>query len=218
MEPIKSLFRWCFQCGAPCEISKIVSTGASTSVNTNCDRGHENNWNSLAKEGQFHEGHDTLAASILLSGLSYQRFSEAMEIGNIEFFRKDMFYRLQKKFLFLAINNVYVRQARKLIEELKRGEIVYLLGDGRCDSPGYGATYGTYSLMNEKDNRIVDFFIAHVKIVGLGYLIKYFESCGVDIDILTTDQHKQIRCFLRKEYPETNSTFGIEQRIRGRNS
>ena len=212
------LFRWCFQCGAPCEISKIVSTGASISVNTNCDRGHENNWNSLANEGQFHEGHVTLAASILLLGLSYQRFSEAMEIGNIEFFHKDTFYRLQKKFLFPAINNVYVYQARKLIKELKCDEIVPLIGDGRCDSPGYSATYGTYSLMNEKDNRIVDFFIAHVKIVGssqgmkkygLEYSIKYFEPCGVDIDILTTDEHKQIRCFLRKEYPEICHQFDI---------
>ena len=180
---LQFLFRWCIQCGAPCEISKIVSTGASISVNTNCD--HENNRNSLAKEGQFHEVHVTLAASILLSGLSYQRFSEAMEIGNIEVFRKDTFYRLQKKFLLPSINNVYVRQARKLIEELKHDEIVSLIGDGRCDSPGYRATYGTYSLVNEKGNKI-----AHVKIVdssqgmekyGLEYSIKYFESCGEDI-------------------------------------
>ena len=77
--------------------------------------------------------------------------------------------------------------------------------------------------MNENDNIIVDFFIARVKIVGysqgmenygLEYLIKYLESCGVDIVILTTDQHKQIRCFLRKEYPEICHQFDIWHRAK----
>ena len=62
--------------------------------------------------------------------------------------------------------------------------------------------------MNEKTHEIVDFFIAHVRIVGnsqcmekydLAYLLKYFESCGVTIDTITIDF--QIRSFFKKGVP-----------------
>ena len=207
---LKQLFKLCSQCGSTAKITKIMSTGALIAVSTECNLGHNNIWNSLPKEEQFYEGHTTLAASILLSGLTYQRFREAMDIANVQFFSKNTFYRIQNKFLFPAINNIYIRKSKKVVEALKREEKVCLVGDGCCDSPGFSATYGTYTLMNEKTNKIMDFFIAHVRIAGNSqcmekygqeYLLKYFESCGVKIDTITTDQHLQIRSFFKKGVP-----------------
>ena len=37
------------------------------------------------------------------------------------------------------------------------GQTVVLAGDGRCDSPGYSAKYGTYTLMDTTADLIVDF-------------------------------------------------------------
>ena len=47
---------------------------------------------------------------------------------------------------------------------------------------------------------------------GLEYLLKYFESCGVKIDTITTAQHLQIRSFLKKEYPHICHQFDIWHR------
>ena len=75
---LEIFLKWCQQCGAPSEISKVLSKGASISVHTHCHDGHKNTWNSLSTE--YPEGQVTLAASILLSGLTYhyQQFSEAI--------------------------------------------------------------------------------------------------------------------------------------------
>ena len=37
-----------------------------------------------------------------------------------------------------------------------------LAGDGRCDSPGHSAKYGTYTVLDVKSNKIVDFKVVSV--------------------------------------------------------
>ena len=109
--------------------------------------------------------------------------------------------------LFAAINNVYQRKMGQIIERTKQQNNECLVGDDRCDSLGFSATYGTYTLMNENNNEIIDFFIAHVRNAGnsqnmekyeLKYLLDYLTSHGLNIDTLTTDQHLQIRAFFEK--------------------
>ena len=40
------------------------------------------------------------------------------------------------------------------------------IGDGQCDSTGYCAKYGTYTLMSTDINKIIDFHVVHVAISG----------------------------------------------------
>ena len=95
--------------------------------------------------------------------------------------------------MFPAVNNIYQRKAREILQR------------------GFSATYGTYTLMNEKNNAILDYFIAHVRLAGnsqnmekygLKFLMEYFTVRGLKIDSMTTDQHLQIRKYLREEYPD----------------
>ena len=53
----------------------------------------------------------------------------------------------------------------KIIYDLK-GSDLDLGGDGRCDSPGHCAKYGTYTLMELSSNKIVDFQCVHVSQAG----------------------------------------------------
>ena len=53
------------------------------------------------------KGNLDIAASILLSGSSYVPLKEAMDIAKINTISETKFYRIQKKTLFPAINNVY---------------------------------------------------------------------------------------------------------------
>ena len=47
-------------------------------------------------EREVYDGHVAIAASILLSGGTFQPFHEAMEIAKVKMFQKNTLYRIQK--------------------------------------------------------------------------------------------------------------------------
>ena len=93
-----------------------------------------------------------------------------------------------------------------------------LSGDGRCDSPGYSAKFGTYTLMNSADNQIIDFTVTHCSIAGnsarmelhgLKELIGRLKDNLITVNSLTTDRHTQVRKYMRKEEPKISHQFDI---------
>ena len=73
------------------------------------------------------------------------------------------FFRHQKCYLQPAISLTWERQQRKLISELleeKKGLV--LGGDGRADSPGHSAKYGSYSIVDLNRNKVVDMKLVQV--------------------------------------------------------
>lgn len=93
-----------------------------------------------------------------------------------------------------------------------------MIGDGRNDSPGYSAKYGTYTLMSVDINKIIDFQVVHVRNAGnssrmekwrLVTLLNKLCHHEVTVSTLTTDRHVQIRVFMRKEHPEINHQFDV---------
>ena len=129
--------------------------------------GHMNTWNSMEhdskKNQKQYDGHVTIAASILLSGGTFQPVREAMKIAKVKMFEHNTFYRIQKSLLFPAIINIYQRKMRVIFERTKENSVC-LVGDGRCDV--FRATFGNYTLVNETNNEIIDFFISHVRNAG----------------------------------------------------
>ena len=78
-----------------------------------------------------------------------------------------------------------------------KGERLILAGDGRCDSPGHNAKYGTYSIMQVTTEKILDFSLVQVSEVnnsngmekeGLKRCLENLETDGQIIDILATDR------------------------------
>ena len=75
--------------------------------------------------------------------------------------------------------------------------------------------------MNESNNEVIDFFISHVRKArnsqnmekyGLKFLLDYLTSRGVKIDCLTTDQHIQIRAYLKREWPSISHQYDVWHR------
>ena len=51
-------------------------------------------------------------------------------------------------------------------------------GDARCDSPGYSAKYGSYTLMDLVTKKILDFQLVQVCMSNLSYVeIKLMKYC-----------------------------------------
>jgi solute carrier family 8 (sodium/calcium exchanger) len=71
------------------------------------------------------------------------------------------FFRHQESYLHTAISNVWKKQQNDMIQLLQAyNKPLSLGGDARCDSPGYSAKYGSYTLMELEYNAIL-----HVELV-----------------------------------------------------
>ena len=94
-----------------------------------------------------------------------------------------------------------------MFESAKEESETHLLGDGRCDSPGYHSKYGTYTLMDSQSGHILDFHISHVRVAGNSQrmeldgfkrVVDRLQEYGIKIGSITMDRHKQIRSYMRK--------------------
>lgn len=119
-----------------------------------------------------------------------------MSSCNIRSFKKGCFNSLQRKYLWPVVNHKYLIQHRELLQSL-RGDSLVLAGDGRCDSPGHNAKYGTYSIMHVPTEKILDFSLVQVTEVansncmekeGLKRCLQNLERDGQAIELLATDR------------------------------
>ena len=152
-------------------------------------------------------GNINISAGILFSGNTFQCIKEIMNIANVAFISQSTFYFIQKKLLYPAIHWVYTTNRALLFESAKEESEIHLLGDGRCDYPGYNANYGTYTLMDSESGHILDFHMSHVRVPGNSQKMELdgfkrvancLEKYGIKIGSITTDRCKQIRSYMRK--------------------
>ena len=152
-------------------------------------------------------GNINISARILFSGNTFQRIKEIMNIANVALISQSTFYSIQKKLLYPAIHRVYTTNRALLFESAKEESEIHLLGDGRCDSPGYNAKYRIYTLMDSQSGHILDFHISHVRVAGNSQIMELdgfkrvvdrLQEYGIKIGSITKDRYKQIRSSIRK--------------------
>ena len=97
---------------------------------------------------------------------------------NIAYISKARFFEIQKTLLFPVVNRFYKMLRDEIYEGCSNAVTNHFSGDGRCDSPGYSAKYGTYSLMNTEMKMIVDFQVVHVSQAGTS---KQMEKYGLEV-------------------------------------
>ena len=139
-----------------------------------------------------------------------------------------------------AITHIWECHQKALLARIKdAGTKIVLAGDGRADSPGHSAKYGTYSLLELTYNKVVDFqlvqvntahlpcfalFIGiymlqsnevagsyHMEKEGLLRTLNYLQQQNVKTDmcVLVTDRQRQINKWLREEHPEIKHYYDL---------
>jgi len=209
---LDELFKFCHNCKSlVCEVRK-TTRGSMVTIQTLCINHHEFTWKSqpTTTHKNIPSGNLLIPAAIICTGGTFQEFSNFAEALQLQFIGKSSFFKMQSDFILPVINKQYKDQQNKVIAEIKGEMPVDLCGDGRSDSPGHTAKYGTYSLMSEKSGKIVDFSLVHVSEVSSSNAMEY-EGCKrslnnllqreVSIRCLTTDRHTQITAQLAKQYP-----------------
>ena len=104
-----------------------------------CKNQHRTTWRSQPINNGMSTGNINISAGILFSGNTFQRIKEIMNIANVAFISQSTFYSIQKKLFYPAIHRFYTTNRALLFESAKEESEIHLLGDGRCDSPGYNA-------------------------------------------------------------------------------
>ena len=56
---------------------------------------------------------------------------------------------------------------------------MWLSGDGRCDSPGHNTKYGTYTMLDQSSDKIVDFQIVQLSEVTSSNAIMLWREKGL---------------------------------------
>ena len=121
------------------------------------------NWGSQPYIGKVPTGNILISAAILYTGCLPAKALRMLRTLNCSTITGKTFFHHQKSHLQPTISLVWERQQRKPISELmeeKQGLI--LGGDGKADSPGHSAKYGSYSIIDLNKNEVVDLKLVQV--------------------------------------------------------
>lgn len=114
-------------------------------------------WDSQPPVGDIPVGNIMMSSSILFGGGSPAKVLNILKHMNVPTIAYSTFMQHQKKYLHPAVQRTYKEQQRTLLTNIEaEGRELILGGDGRCDSPGHSAKYGTYSLMDVEQDKILD--------------------------------------------------------------
>ncbi|KAM3914028.1 LOW QUALITY PROTEIN: uncharacterized protein RB166_019205 [Leptodactylus fuscus] len=187
--------------------------GSSCRITAKCWIGHKFDVvETQPKIKNFYAGNLLIAASILFSGLNYQKINEFCNILGLVGISQTTYY----KFLFPAIDLAWYREKESVKNELLL-KALCVAGDGQCDSPGHSAKYCVYTVMDTVTDKILDFEVVQrsqfssstaMEKHGFGVMDRLLET-GFKIKIFASDRHVGIRRQMRTDYANVNHQFDV---------
>ena len=190
-ETLLELFGHCLKCSDEVLEKEPLKKGSALKVTTLCKNSHSKEWVSQPLVNR------AAAGNVLLSGA---------------------IYKWQKKHLFPVINDLWQQEKAGVLTDLINSNSVTLLKDGRCDSPGFSAKYGTYTMMDKESEKIVNFEVSHVKRSTSSQAMEKhgFKLCldcalnsGIPVGVESTHRLTGIKALMRREYKD----LGVEYQI-----
>ena len=152
------------------------------------------------------------------TGNTYTAIKNFASCLGLKFVSENVFYRTQDRYLFPVVNETWEKERRALVQALCRQDSVNLNGDGRCDSPGHNAKYGTYTLMDDNTGKIASFSVVQVSEVtssnamekeGFERCLSGLEDDGVQVSRITTDRHVSISSTMAKNHSHIKHQFDV---------
>ena len=212
------LFKFCQQCGSPTDTTTMTQHGSMVTVKTSCTNGHTLTWESQPWVKGTAAGNLLITAAIVFSGNAYKHSADFAKHLNLQFISSSYYYKIQRNIIFPVVQKAWRKNQAEVVKQLKQTKSVDLCGDGRCESPGHSAKYGTYTLIDEKSNLIVEFSLVQVTEVSSSNAMEY-EGCKrslesvikkkVPIRCLTTDRHTTITAKMRTVFPTITHQYDV---------
>lgn len=159
------LFCTCFACKSRfATISEKYTIGSLLHIKQVCSQCNNTfTWDSQPYIRNVPAGNILTSAAILYTGSLPAKALRLFKSLNCTTITRKTFFRHQKHYLQPAISLTWERHQRKVVSELiKEQKGLVLGGDGRADSPGHSAKYGSYSIIDINKNKVVDLKLVQV--------------------------------------------------------
>ena len=159
-----SLFSSCSEC---CQKTKGLierKVGSCIHVLQKCEScGHERYWISQPYSHAMPMGNLLISSSILFSGSLPSKVLLFFQFMNLACISRRSFFRHQRVYLFPTLDSFWAGEQEKLLRVLRQDEEpLVIAGDARSDSPGHSAEFGSYTLMEQRLSKVVDFQVVQV--------------------------------------------------------
>jgi solute carrier family 8 (sodium/calcium exchanger) len=108
-------------------------------------------------------GNILLSAAILFSGSLPGKVLRLLKIYGCAAISRNTYFLHQESFLQPSILTIWNEHQTELFKQLRREKRSLVLGgDGRADSPGHSAKYGSYTTMELKKKVVLDIELVQV--------------------------------------------------------
>ena len=157
-----SLFTACRSCHQYCDAEVAKQIGTFIRVRQHCSHcGHEWTWNSQPFIKDIPAGNILLSAAILFSGCTPGKVLHFLNCLQVACITDRTFYLHQTQYLEPAVLSVWQDNQHQLLSAiLKQGSPIIIGGDGRADSPGHSAKFGSYGILDLHTNKVL-----HIELV-----------------------------------------------------
>ena len=140
--------------------------GATLIVNTLCPNGHTFRFCSSHEVNGMYANNLQSAAAVVLSGNNLTKINRMAEFLCLGFPSKAAFFRMQRLYIFPAVEEWWSWMRGELVKEFLDKDVV-VGGDGQCDSPGFSAKNLCYFLMEVTSHYILEIEVSDKRHVGL---------------------------------------------------
>ena len=168
-----SLFTQCRSCHQHCSGKIAHQMGSFICVKQECCHcGHTYTWKNQPFVKDTPAANLLLSAAILFSGSTPGKVLLLLKHLNMASIKERTFFDHQKRYLALAILSVWNMEQSTLLSECVSKGPLTVGGDGRADSPGHSAKYGSYGVIDLSNNKVI-----HIELVQVYTCILYTTSC-----------------------------------------
>lgn len=156
------LFKQCTSCHNECIGEVAYQKGTFVAIKQLCSHcGYKRLWTSQPRIKDTPAGNILLSAAILFSGANPGKIFHLLGHMRIASISDRTFYYHQSQFLQPAVLSVWKAKQQKLLAQCRsRSTPLSIGGDGRADSPGHSAKYGSYGIIDLDTNKVI-----HIELV-----------------------------------------------------
>jgi len=215
------LFEDCSLCRSKCEIHSSTQGSLlrvrQQCTNSRCDFSRQ--WDSQPMVQNTPAGNIMMSAAILFCGASYSKTLRVFDTIGIVSISESTFKKHSREYLQPTVYQVWKTEQEKLFHCLQSmsGKLE-IGGDGRADSPGHCAKYGSYTTLETRINKVIDVQLVqsnevggsyHMELAGLERSMELLKANGLIPGVVVTDRHPSVQKWMRDNLPETVHYYDV---------
>ena len=170
------LFERCPRCCGKTSGNIMYINGSMVKIEQKCATCHYlHYWFSQPFVGGKPAGNLLQSAGILFSGSIPTKILKMYKFMNVPCISMSTYINHQKFYLYPSIAHVWFNYQQDYVNlVVAENRSVVLAGDGRCDSPGHCAKYGSFNVMDLQEGVVVDVQLVQVSLICLYFKYSAF--------------------------------------------